>query len=56
MYTNLFPAIEARLCNGEDKYSLNRELLKMDWMTSNLHREIISLHPSSDEKDPTTGR
>jgi hypothetical protein len=49
--------IEAHLCFGEDRDSLNHELLKMDWITSDLHSEIISplLYPSSDEKDPATG-
>jgi hypothetical protein len=50
------PSFQARYDNGEDKDFLNRELLKMDWITTDLRLEVIALFPSRDEKDPATGK
>jgi hypothetical protein len=51
-----FPDYEHRLENGEDMHSLNRELLKKDWITTDLCTEINQLYPSIAEKDPVTGK
>jgi hypothetical protein len=47
---------EEHLFNGENKLALNRELLKKDWLTTDLCHEIIGLYPSVHKKDPDTGK
>jgi hypothetical protein len=51
-----FPPFRARYDNGEDREALNRELLKMDWITTDLRLEVIALFPTRDEKDPASGK